>query len=118
MIAHVLPKIWPANLGLLAPNPSPVCANLGRNGWETRPYGKGGMVGQLLLYNPSDSLAVFLRVGRRVATKRRMVEAYDPSIYGTWAPFGTPSSFPGRHPNCAHSVLIVYLLLPVIVLAT
>ena len=29
-------------------------------------------------YNPSDSLAGFLRVGRRIATKRRMVE------YGTY----------------------------------
>ena len=55
---------------------------------------------KLLLYNPSDSLAGFLRVGRRIATKRRMVEAYGPSMYYTWAPFGAPSSYPGRHPMC------------------
>ena len=48
--------------------------------------------------NLSDSLADFLRVGRRIATKRRMTEAYGPSIYCTWALFGphplTPAATP------------------------
>ena len=34
-------------------------------------------------YNLSDSLAGFLRVGRRIATKRRMAEAYGLSMYCT-----------------------------------
>ena len=49
-------------------------------------------------YNLSNSLAGFLRVGRRIATKRRMVGACGFSVYCTWALFGPPSSCPGRHP--------------------
>ena len=60
---------------------------------------------QLLLCNLSDSLAGFLRVGRRIATKRRMVgrglrplhgEVRTPPLRGPL--FGAPSSCPGRHP--------------------
>ena len=59
-------------------------------------------------YNPNNSRVGFLRVGRRIASKRRMTGAYGPSVYCTWAPFRAPSSYPGRHP-----MYVVYRCLPV-----
>ena len=54
MNASVLPKIWPANLGLLTPqSQSRLCQS-----WQKwlghSTHGKGGMVGQLLLLQPQQ----------------------------------------------------------------